>query len=216
VIKSLAMGIIQNIRNKIKYNKLARISFVIDTVSKYAGGCFAPEYFKRQNILEYFTYYNCEVFVETGTYTGETTSYMVPHAKEIHTIELSEKLYKKAAERFKDEPKVHCYQGNSSDVLKNIVPKLDKKPLFYLDGHYSGSGTAKGDKNTPVTDELQVIANSKFKSPVILIDDARLFGFDADYPSLFKLKLFVKENFKNAEFEVYNDVIRIVVNETAP
>ena len=204
--------ILRNIKNRIKYNKFQKRNFVLDTVSKYAGACFAPEDFKRRNILEYFSEYNCEIFVETATCYGATTEFMIPYAKEIHTIELSEKLYNKVLKKFKDEPKVHCYQGDSKDLLSGIVEKINKKPLFYLDSHYAGSGTAKADKNTPIFEELQILAKSGIPSMVILIDDARFFGFETDYPSLFKLKLFIKENFPNAEFDVWNDVIRVVIN----
>jgi len=215
----LAMDLIKALRNTcqklkgaVKYNKFRKRSLVLDTVARYAGSCFAPEQFKRRNILEYFEEYKCEIFVETGTYYGVTTEFMIPYAKEIHTIELSKKLYKKCENKFKSEDKVHCYLGNSKDLLSGIIKKINGKPLFYLDSHYSGNGTAKADKNTPIIEELNILASSNIGPMVILIDDARFFGFEEDYPSLFKLKLFVKNNFKNPEFDVYNDVIRIVIN----
>ncbi len=211
MIKNLRK-IYQNIKNAIKYNQHKRRNFALDTITRYAGGCFAPEDFKRRNILEYFETYNCETFIETGTCYGATTEFMIPYAKEIHTVELSEKLYKKCIEKFKNEAKVHCYQGNSRDLLSDIIKQIKGKPLFYLDSHYAGNGTAKADKNTPIIEELSILASSNIGSMVILIDDARFFGFEDDYPSLFKLKLFIKENFQNAEFDVYNDVIRIVIN----
>lgn len=46
-------------------------------------------------------------------------------------------------------------------------------------------------KNTPIIEELEVISKRELMHPLaILTDDVRLFGFDADYPFLFRLKLF--------------------------
>lgn len=187
-------------------------SAAIDNVLMYAGGCFASEDFKRRNILEYFKEYGSEIFIETGTNYGETSKFMVPYAKEIHTIELSEKLHKNNLKKFENDDNVHCYCGDSKDIIGGILEKFpDIRVLIYLDAHYSGGVTAHGDKNTPIIEELEIISKANLTRPlVILIDDARLFGFDADYPSLFKLKLFIQSHFENSEFEVYNDVIRIV------
>lgn len=206
--------VLRNIKNSIKYTKKNRRKAALDNILSYAGGCFAPEEFKRRNILEYFSEYNCKIFIETGTYYGKTTEFMARYAEEIHTIELSKPLYDKAKEKFKENKKIFCHFGDSKDIIKDILKSTgDKGVLIYLDAHYSGGKTAHGEKNTPIIEELEIISKSNLKTPfVILIDDARFFGFEADYPSIFKLKLFVKENFKNSEFDVYNDVIRIVVN----
>lgn len=205
---------LKNLKNSVKYSRKRRQEAALDNILKYAGGCFPSEDFKRRNILEYFTEYNCDIFIETGTFYGKTTEFMAGYAKEIHTIELSEALYKKAEEKFKGKENIHCYFGDSKNIIENILQTLEnKRPLIYLDAHYSGGKTAHGEKNTPIIEELKIIAKSNIKAPfVILIDDARFFGFEDDYPSLFKLKLFVKENFKNPEFDVYNDVIRIIAN----
>ena len=45
-----------------------------------------------------------------------------------------------------------------------------------MDGHFSSCGTAKGNKDVPLIEEIESI-NSLFKfSGVIIIDDLRLFG----------------------------------------
>lgn len=79
---------------------------------------------------------------------------------------------------------------------------------FWLDGHYSGFETAKGDLETPVSSELESILRSKINH-IILIDDARLFTGKNDYPSVEELKNYVLSKKNYYSFEVENDIIRI-------
>ena len=48
-------------------------------------------------------------------------------------------------------------QGDSGIELMNLAARIDQPSLFWLDGHYSAEETAKGDKETPVIEELQHI-----------------------------------------------------------
>jgi hypothetical protein len=60
--------------------------------------------------------------------------------------------------------------------------------LFWLDGHYSGHGTACGEQVSPILKELNIIKCQSRHDHCILIDDVRLF-VDADgYPSLEETK----------------------------
>ena len=54
--------------------------------------------------------------------------------------------------------------------------------MFWLDGHYSGKGTAKGKKETPILEELKTIFDTNDLRYVILIDDARHFGSEKRLP----------------------------------
>ena len=47
--------------------------------------------------------------------------------------------------------------------------------LFWLDGHYSGGETAKGDADSPLREELEAIGRHPIKTHVIPIDDVRSF-----------------------------------------
>jgi hypothetical protein len=53
---------------------------------------------------------------------------------------------------------------------------IDAPATFWLDGHYSGAGTAKGKTNTPLLQELDHIGSHHIKTHTILIDDVRQFG----------------------------------------
>ncbi len=75
--------------------------------------------------------------------------------------------------------------------MKNI----DSTVLFWLDCHYSGGITAKGDTNCPIYKELEAIFQLKNVDYILMIDDARYFGNpnDPDYPSIEDLEKYVNE-----------------------
>jgi hypothetical protein len=115
------------------------------------------------------------VFVETGTFEGEAVARMLPLFTEIHTIELSDEHATQASERFRSDSKVTVYQGNSSDVLRSLRPRLRDAPvLYWLDAHWC-VGTGTGDRSQcPLLAELAALEELNGES-IVLIDDARLF-----------------------------------------
>jgi hypothetical protein len=128
---------------------------------------------------------------------------------QIYSIELSNELYKKAKKRFSGENKISIIHGDSGIELEKIIKKIDQPALFWLDGHYSGGVTAKGDKDTPIYEELAHILSSPQRGHVIIIDDARCFGRDSDYPTINELIDFIKTKRPDAKIEVECDSIRI-------
>jgi hypothetical protein len=97
-----------------------------------------------------------------------------------------------------------------SGGLLAIQLKDVKEPcLFWLDAHYSGGSTAKGDFETPIMQELQCILGHQLaESHVVLIDDARCFVGRNDYPALDELRQFILGIYAGWIFEVENDIIR--------
>jgi hypothetical protein len=130
---------------------------------------------KATYLKELAEIFHTDVFVESGTLMGNTTHNAIPYFREIHTIELSRDLYARAVERFKNNAHVHVHQGDSASVLPHLLPQLKGKILFWLDGHYSEGGTAKGKVNTPLMEELDAIRLCGIKDAVLLIDDIRQF-----------------------------------------
>jgi len=171
---------------------------------------FSPSYeYKRNEILRYAKENNIKVFIETGTYKGETPAMLINDFEILHTIELSDELYEMATEKFAGT-KVNTHHGDSSKVLPEIIKNTDNPILFWLDGHYSNAPfCAKGEKETPIIAELLSIFKSENFSHIILIDDARCFGTEKDYPSIKELKKFICSHKPNAHIEVYDDIIRI-------
>ena len=98
--------------------------------------------------------------------------------------------------------------GDSIDVLPEILAKIEQPCLFWLDAHYSGGVTAKGKKETPILQEIQYILNHDIDRHIILIDDARCFNGQNDYPTIQELKNIILSHLPDWLFEIDNDVIR--------
>lgn len=115
-------------------------------------------------------------FVETGTFQGDGVAIAAPHFDRIVTIEYSEGLWREATERFRDMPKVAVHHGDSSEVLRRIVPGLHGVGvLYWLDAHWCvAESTAGRHSQCPLLKELEAIGRLEDAS-VVLIDDARLF-----------------------------------------
>lgn len=168
-----------------------------------------PNLGKQQVVIDYIQKFSPAIFIETGTYKGKMVYAVQPYVKEIYSIELSETYCRKAQQRFAGYPNIRILQGQSGEVLPKILKDIDKPCLFWLDAHYSGGSTAKGKTNTPVMDELESILNHKNGNEhIILIDDARLFIHENDYPTVEEMKNLILSICPDWTFEVRDDIIR--------
>ena len=169
-----------------------------------------PHLMKQDILKGYAVEYGLSILVETGTYRGEMIDALYDHFKEIYSIELSEMYSKRARIYFQWRKKVKIIQGDSGNVIAELIHEIKRPALFWLDGHYSAGDTAKGEKSTPVLNELRYILSAEDLRHVILVDDARAFGKAEDYPSLDELKDFVFSFRKNVEIINKDDIIRIL------
>lgn len=169
-----------------------------------------PHLYKQHTIIEYGQRYNIQVFIETGTYLGDMVYAVSKEFDRIVSIELSENLYRKALRRFAKHKNIHIYHGDSTVVLLEVGQTLTTPALFWLDAHYSGGFSTRGEMDTPVLAELNTIFDHSDFNNVILIDDARLFDGTNDYPTLHALQAFIKQKKPNYLFKVNYDIIRIV------
>jgi hypothetical protein len=167
-----------------------------------------PSIVKRKTIEYYKNKHKLHILIETGTYLGDTVWYHLNNFDEIYSIELSGELWKRATKQFKNSPHVKLLKEDNGIVLASIIPKIKEKSLFWLDGHYSEGITAKGDKETPIMNELNIIFESDIKH-VILIDDARMFIGKHDYPTIKELSEYILLKKPNSIIEIENDIIRI-------
>lgn len=166
----------------------------------------------KQEALRFFKEkYKLNILVETGTYLGDTLYALANDFEQLYSIELSQHYYDLAKKRFKNFKQINLLYGDSGKVLNELVPTLKGPALFWLDGHYSGGLTAKGDLECPVYDELNAIFASPHKH-VIFIDDARLFIGKNDYPTVENLTKYVQSKKSDYNISVENDCIRLVPN----
>ena len=169
-----------------------------------------PHIIKQRIISEYRQRYGYDILIETGTYLGHMLVAQQSHFSALYSIELSPDFWARAVKKFRNYPHVHILQGDSSTVLPTLTKQLTKPAIFWLDGHYS-MGTAKGELECPVLAELRAIFDSPIKQHVILIDDARDFTGNNDYPTVPEIEQFVIDQGATYTFAVADDVIRIVM-----
>jgi len=178
-----------------------------------------PPHMEKQGVLQgYAKQYGLRTFVETGTYRGDMVEAMRNTFTRIYSIELREDLYRRARKRFRRHKHIEIISGDSGKVFKTLIPNLTTPTLFWLDGHYSGGNTAKGEKDSPIYEELAHIFNSPDIGHIIIIDDAHCFSNPdcQDYPSLCDLEKFILSARPDAYITVENDSIRILSGSIAP
>ena len=116
-------------------------------------------------------------WIETGTYTGDTTAFIGRLASSVISIEPDPVLARRALRRFQGNHKITVYEGTSEAVLPEVLQSVSGDVTFWLDGHWSGEGTYQGVNDTPIHSECQLIASrlSKLENVSIMIDDVRCF-----------------------------------------
>ena len=170
----------------------------------------APPHSIKQKVLkDYASRFNLRILVETGTYHGDMIDALFHSFDSLYSIELSVNLYNKAKWRFRNQPKVKLINGDSGEMLAKLVSTLDGAALFWLDGHYSAGPTAHGVLSTPIYNELAHILSANEKRHVIVIDDARHFGVEKDYPSIEEITAFVKKSRPDLSVRVDCDSIQV-------
>lgn len=114
-------------------------------------------------------------WIETGTYLGQTTTYLSKHFKSVTTIEPNKALYERASDLFNNNDHVNCVFGSSEDVFQGVLDSHSGDLNIFLDGHYSGGVTSRTQYDTPVILEIDSIIKSKtnFRRVNLFIDDVR-------------------------------------------
>ena len=168
-----------------------------------------PHIVKQRVIRSFAERYGLRSLVETGTYYGDMVEAMKCYFDRIYSIELSKELYEKAKLRFDGDKRLEIIHGDSGVELGKLLRRIDQPALFWLDGHYSAGVTAKGNKDTPIYEELTHIFSTQNSGYVVIIDDARCFGTDPAYPTIKELSDFIKTKRPDAQIEVECDSIRI-------
>lgn len=170
-----------------------------------------PHIIKQITIAEYQQKYGHTILVETGTFMGDMVEAQKTRFKKVISIELSVELFEKAMKKFKRDKNVSIVQGDSGKVLPKILKDIHEPAIFWLDGHYSAMDTAKGDKACPILEELEAIFKNKKLNHILLIDDARCFIGEGDYPTIDEITKYISSKNKKYQVEVRNDIIRYTI-----
>ena len=170
--------LIRRIINKIFPGRVRRLELADWKARGFAAP--SPPHIKRVTLLRNGTP-GC-TWVETGTYFGDTTAILAKHAKYVYSIEPEPELHARARLRFTKTKNVEIIHGTSELVFPGLLAKLSGDVSFWLDGHYSAGVTFKGEKDTPIKEELAAISAAlpRLGRVTILIDDVRC--FDPSHP----------------------------------
>lgn len=162
-----------------------------------------PPFVKQYLIKEVQKEFKLTTFVETGTYLGDMIEAQRLNFSQLISIELGHHLFKRASLRFNGYSHILILEGDSGKVLPSVLRDLKDPAIFFLDGHYSEGITALGDKECPIYEELKHILSHEVSNHVILIDDARYFTGQGDYPKLKEIKDYIYN--KNSNYDMYVD-----------
>lgn len=168
-----------------------------------------PHLIKQKALLTCARQFNLNVLVETGTFRGDMVEAMRNTFERIYSIELSQQFFEDARRRFKSAAHIELIRGDSGQELGRLLPKIHQPALFWLDGHYSAGQTARGEKITPIFEEMEHILGSAEKRHVVVVDDARCFGHHPGYPTLDELRQFILLRDPTREISIQDDSIRI-------
>ena len=155
------------------------------------------------------------LWIETGTYYGETTKLLSKISKKTISIEADKNLFETSNRILKKFKNVEILNGKSEDLLDKVISKnLNfKNVCIYLDAHlcqdHLKNTKTFGNENTatPILNELEIITKylANFEKIVVLIDDIRLFqGKFQNYPNKNTLVNWCKEN--NFLWEIEQDI----------
>tara|TARA_R110000803_G_scaffold33746_2_gene73851 strand:- start:671 stop:1234 length:564 start_codon:yes stop_codon:yes gene_type:complete len=119
-----------------------------------------------------------DLFIETGSYMGETLGNMKSVFNKLVSIEITDKYYNYCCNKFANDKNVELVKGDCLLELPKLIEKFaNSRILFYLDGHYSAGDTGKNHLDVPLIEELKLINELYNKEALIIVDDSDLFEF---------------------------------------
>lgn len=128
--------------------------------------------------------FNCNVFVETGCFRGNSLSFALQQGFErLYSCDVDQEMIDYCNYIFKNYKNLKIIKNTSSEFLEVILPSLtEDKILFYLDAHLpehdknNGSVILDSDLNFPLQQEIEIINRLRpNSSDVIICDDLRIY-----------------------------------------
>ena len=167
-----------------------------------------PPHKKVRAIEDAAIHIHATVFIETGTYRGDTSKILSKRVHQVVSVEIDKRLAALARERFSNS-NVEILEGDSAELMSSIVSRFKNQVcLYWLDGHYSAGVTGGGIKPVPVQRELEEILPFLKSSDLIIIDDIREFD-GKNYPSLENLTSYITQIRPDLGYKALNDMLFI-------
>ena len=156
-----------------------------------------------------------DVFVETGTFRGDTIEIVQHYFNHIYSVELSEHYYEIAHRKFGEQSHISLFQGDSAKTITAIKNDIqDRSVVYWLDAHWCIADATAGQlSQCPLLAELASIEEINNES-MIIIDDARLFLATpgapheiSDWPTFHAITQALYKLSSNHQLSVVNDCI---------
>lgn len=130
----------------------------------------------RELALRLQAAHGIDTFVETGTYKGQTAVWAGANFKQVYTIEGWQEYYDRTSQANAAMENIEFVFGDSRKRLPEVLKRLDKPALIWLDAHYLGNSmvSAGTPGECPLLDELKAIKKNRMRH-FILIDDLHCF-----------------------------------------
>ncbi len=111
---------------------------------------------------------------------GSTTKWLASFSPRVISLEPETVLYHDAQRRLAPLRNVTLINASSESGLASAINQAESTRVnFWLDGHFSGGPTFRGDRDSPIGKELQIISAAlssvQLIDVVVFIDDVRLF-----------------------------------------
>jgi len=169
-------------------------------------------YSKFRNLISVAKKTGARQFIETGTYLGRTTRWAASRFERVVTIELDPQLAARAVASLSDLPNVEVIQGDAVEKLRDVIARPEiRDALVYLDGHFSGGITARGEVDEPACAGLEVLVPHIAKIRGIVVDDFRTFGIEFAAPTKADLLRSAEHHYgKHFEIVVHMDQLLLL------
>jgi hypothetical protein len=179
-------------------------SFLANTTAAKSGP--VPHQIKVKLIKSRLANLSSPVFVETGTYLGDTVAAVQGMCAQIISIEVDPKLCASARRRFVDKEHISILEGDCLEVFPQILHMLKRPAVFWLDAHYSGGITGRGKVDDPILISLAHLKTHPI-THAVLVDDARTFDGRDSRPALIDVFEALRDIDPDYRLSVFHDVI---------
>ena len=147
------------------------------------------------------------VFIETGTYYGDTVAAVKDMYSSVISIEVDEALYKKACVRFADDKNVRIAHGDCAKKLPEILARCKSRRYSGSTGITAAAKPARAKIEDPILISLNQIAAHPVREHVIFIDDARTFDGREGRPDISEVFNCIKKIDSRYIIRVQSDII---------
>jgi hypothetical protein len=150
--------------------------------------------------------------IETGTFRGVTAARCARAFEKVLTVELDAVLAAEAAQRLAKYANIKVYRGDAVALLPQMLAQCNEgKAVVFLDAHFSGGGTARGDVPEPALAELGILAGHADRIGGIIIDDFRSFGAEEGFPAKAELLAAAERHFPPPKFAIKAHCDQIII-----